>query len=111
MGSGARWLLAVSLGALLLATAAGAAAPTITEFRAGISAESVPMGIAAGPDGNLWFTENAANKIGRITVGGAITELACLPANSGPTNITTGPDGRLWLTETGAGRIASVQLP
>ena len=23
--------------------------------------------ITAGPDGNLWFTEHAANKIGRIT--------------------------------------------
>ena len=29
-----------------------------------------------GPDGNLWFTEEAANKIGRITPGGTITDWA-----------------------------------
>ena len=34
---------------------------------------TVPV-IAAGPDGNLWFTENAANKIGRITTAGVVTE-------------------------------------
>ena len=28
-----------------------------------------PVGIAAGPDGNLWFTESNANQIGRITTG------------------------------------------
>jgi streptogramin lyase len=25
-----------------------------------------PIAITAGPDGNLWFTENGANKIGHI---------------------------------------------
>jgi streptogramin lyase len=30
--------------------------------------------IVAGPDGALWLTESAANQIGRITTGGAITE-------------------------------------
>ena len=30
--------------------------------------------IAAGPDGNLWFTEFDNNKIGRITTAGVITE-------------------------------------
>src|SRR5439155_25862858 len=30
--------------------------------------------IAAGPDGNLWFTEPAPNRIGRITPAGVVTE-------------------------------------
>jgi hypothetical protein len=38
----------------------------VTEFSTGITANSGPYGIAAGPDGNLWFTENNANRIGRI---------------------------------------------
>jgi streptogramin lyase len=33
-----------------------------------------PIGIIAGPDGNLWFGENAANKVGRIAPSGIITE-------------------------------------
>jgi virginiamycin B lyase len=40
------------------------------------TAASVPQGIAAGPDGALWFTERFANKVGRITTTGVITEYA-----------------------------------
>ena len=40
----------------------------ITEFPLP-TASSGPAGITAGPDGNLWFTELVANKIGRITDG------------------------------------------
>ena len=36
---------------------------------------SGPVGITAGPDGNLWFTESQGNKIGKIVPAtGAITE-------------------------------------
>ena len=38
----------------------------ITEFPLP-SPGSGPAGIAAGPDDNLWFTEQLGNKIGRIT--------------------------------------------
>src|SRR5437773_1372460 len=31
------------------------------------TANSLPIGITSGPDSNLWFTENAGNRIGRIT--------------------------------------------
>ena len=41
---------------------------TITEFPIP-TPNSVPNAITAGPDGNLWFTENGANKIGQITNG------------------------------------------
>jgi hypothetical protein len=76
------------------------------------TAASGVHGIIAGPDGNLWFTENLANKFAKITTAGVVTELACIPtAARGPTNITVGPDGRLWLTETSAGKIARVQIP
>jgi hypothetical protein len=43
---------------------------TITSFPVPTAASN-PEGITAGPDGNLWFTEYNANKIGRITPGGA----------------------------------------
>jgi virginiamycin B lyase len=53
----------------------------------------------AGPDGNLWFTENTANKIGRITISGAVTEFPIPTVNSGPFGITAGGDGNLWFIE------------
>lgn len=74
-----------------------------------------PYGIAAGPDGALWFTEYAIDgagpssngKIGRISTGGVITEYA-LPSPSGtPQGITAGPDGALWFVEIGDGHTAS----
>ena len=37
------------------------------------TANSAPMGITAGPDGNVWFTQAAADKIGKITPAGCIT--------------------------------------
>lgn len=42
------------------------AAVTVTEYTIPTLA-STPTGITAGPDGNLWFTESAGNKIGKIT--------------------------------------------
>ena len=67
------------------------------------------VGITSGPDGNLWFTEQAANQIGEINpTTHAITEFATPTANSGPRGITAGPDGNLWFTENGAGKIGMI---
>ena len=67
-----------------------------------------PAGITAGPDGALWFTEIGANKIGRITTLGVVTNEFTVPtANSDPVFISVGPDGALWFTEqTGTGSAA-----
>jgi virginiamycin B lyase len=63
-------------------------------------------GIAAGPDGHLWFAESLASRIGRITTAGDITEFP-LDADSRPNGIAAGPDGNIWFTEQAArvGRI------
>ena len=45
------------------------------------TAASYAYGIAAGPDGALWFTEWSANRIGRITTAGAVTEYPVPTAN------------------------------
>jgi virginiamycin B lyase len=59
-----------------------------------------PTGIAVGADGNLWFTEQIANQIGRITPAGDITEFPIPTADSWPMDIAAGPDGSLWFTES-----------
>jgi virginiamycin B lyase len=60
---------------------------------------SGPHGIVEGPDGNLWFTEQSASKIGRVTPGGSFMEFPTPTAASSPMGITVGPDGNLWFTE------------
>lgn len=68
---------------------------SITEFNVPTSGAQ-PDGIASGPDGNLWFTEELGDKIGVITPGGSITEYS-LPVGQPiePTSIAV--DGaNLW---------------
>jgi streptogramin lyase len=78
-------------------------------FRAFPSAVgSVPVGITAGPDGNLWFTERDGNRVGKITPAGVITGFALPTAGSGPLGITSGPDGNLWFTERDGNRIGRI---
>ena len=85
-------------------------AATINEFTIP-TAGSGPVGITTGPDGNLWFTEQLASKIGRITpIGGVFTEFPTPTANSGPAGITAGPacNGHLWFTESIANKIGRI---
>jgi hypothetical protein len=57
----------------------------VTEFSTGITPNASLTGITAGPDGNIWFTELGANRIGRLTVGGsgAPTSISQIPLSSG----------------------------
>jgi streptogramin lyase len=64
--------------------------------------------IVTGPDGNLWFTEDAGNRIGRITPSGVITEFPIPTANCWPRSLLVGADGNLWFSEANAGRIARI---
>lgn len=56
-----------------------------------------PLGITAGPNGNIWFT--AIKSFGRITTSGKITKFAT--PNAEPLSITIGPDSALWFTQGG----------
>src|SRR5438105_12933595 len=79
-----------------------ASSPVITEYPIP-TANSQPLRITSGPDGNIWFTESNSNpsKIGRITTAGIVTEFPVITSPSAPHGITAGPDGNLWFTETG----------
>jgi streptogramin lyase len=64
---------------------------------------SVPMDVAVGSDGNIWFTENAVSKIGKMSTAGVA--LAEYPTKTNPSSlsaITSGPDGNLWFLENTA---------
>lgn len=102
-----------SLAVLVLATVARLAAAQVTITEYGIpTIHSGPVGITAGPDGNLWFTEFRGNQIGKVTTGGSFTEYSIPSAGSFPTGISVGPDSNLWFTEQGvANNIGRVNLP
>ena len=97
------------LTALLTCSSRIWAQPAITEYSNGLTSNGVPYTITLGPDGALWFTEAAADRIGRITTTGVISEIV-LTAGSEPNTITTGPDGALWFTEHSSNKIARLSV-
>jgi virginiamycin B lyase len=64
--------------------------------------------IVTGPDGNLWFAETGANRIGTITPAGQITEFPLPSPGSRPRTIASGPGGHLWVSEEGTNRVARI---
>ena len=78
----------------------------ITEFPVPTTG-SQPSSITAGPDGNLWFTENA-NRIGRITTSGVATEYPIPTPQSYPGGITSGPDANVWFVEIVGNKLGRV---
>ena len=65
--------------------------------------------ITAGPDGNMWFVEEAASKIGRIALpSGTITEFSTPTPNCVPKNLVVGADGNMWFPERDCGQIARI---
>ena len=70
----------------------------ITEFPLPAAFGS-PAGITAGPDGNLWFTENGLDALGMINPAtDVLTQFPTPNGSDGQTSITAGPDGNLWFT-------------
>jgi len=83
-----------------------------TYYTSGLTSGSNPRGITLGPDGNLWFAEFSADKIGKITTAGVITEFT-IPAQAcscalNPLDITAGPDGDLYFTLYGGDLIGKI---
>jgi virginiamycin B lyase len=71
---------------------------------------SWPRGITVGPDGQIWFAEMAANKIGRVTLTGEFSEFEIPTAKAQAYGVVTGPDQNLWFTESGAGKIGRLEV-
>src|SRR5258708_2300986 len=85
----------------------GAAPPTeVSELKVTIREWDVPTkgahphDPAVGPDGALWFTEQMANKLGRLDPAtGAFKEYPLVEGkNSGPHGLVADKDGNIWYT-------------
>jgi hypothetical protein len=74
------------------------------------TAASGPLGMTAGPDGNLWFAEVEANQVAMVETDGTITEFPVPTASSRPAFMTAGPDDNVWFTEFAANKIGRITL-
>jgi streptogramin lyase len=72
------------------------------------ASSAAPWRLAAGPDGNLWFTELTGNKIGRMTPEGSVTEFTIPTDRSLPAGICAGPDGNVWFVESNTNAIGRI---
>ena len=72
------------------------------------SPNAEPMGIAIGSEGNIWFTEANADKIGRITPTGQIVEYPLPTPRSEPFGITAGPNQSMWFTERKGDKVGEI---
>ncbi|MFL5798200.1 MAG: hypothetical protein ACJ77A_09735 [Actinomycetota bacterium] len=68
---------------------------------------SNPRSIAVGSDGNLWFTEAAGDRIGRVTPSGVVSDFRVGKGNM-PYKIIGGADGHLWFTDRGGNKIGTI---
>jgi streptogramin lyase len=82
-------------GSLAAVSAASAAVGTVVSEYA-LPANSHPLGITLGPDGNVWFTDVSTGEAGKITSAGAITEYTT--GKDEPMGIASG-GGNLWFVE------------
>jgi streptogramin lyase len=109
-GRRAAMIVAVIVGAALAWGGLASADAPLTPTKYTIpTSGSAPTGITAGSDGNLWFTESAGGKIGRITPAGTITEPMGATGLPGPTVISPGVKNMLWFTESAA--VGELALP
>jgi streptogramin lyase len=86
---------------LLVSVFVGSAgAVTITEFPTGFGNSALPEQMIAGPDGNLWWTQDGSKPgIGRMTPSGELLPL--IGEGGEPTDLVKSPSG--WVSWAGLG--------
>ena len=72
-------------------------------------ANTGPSGIAASPDGSVWFAQETKGNAARITNDGVITEGKAVKGSE-PFGIVVAPNGDPWYTMMAANKIATLQL-
>jgi virginiamycin B lyase len=103
-------------GLSLARTPALETSDTVTELKATIqqwdvpSKGSHPQDPVLGPDGSLWFTEQAANKIGRLNPKTGEFKEYSLPEEkkAGPQGITADHEGNIWFAANAGGYIGKL---
>ena len=107
-GSIALGVTLVALASLLGAVSgpASAAAPTWFDLP---TADALPQGIAAAPDGMTWVASRGASEIARVAPGGSMSSIG-LEFGVDPYDIVRGPEGAMWFTEHNGNRIGRLTI-
>jgi len=98
------WFTEVVSGATNYAIARITPTGTITDF-------PVPGGLArlaAGPDGNLWYTRYDINAVGKMTTAGTVTTYTLFSGNYSLDGITAGTDGNMWVVASAQNQILRI---
>src|SRR5258708_23549279 len=99
--------MSVVAGSVDLSTRAGR--PTIIREHRIPSANSAPYICVEGPDGNLWFCESGAAKIGCFNPRNAVFKEFPLPTSGAtPIGIGLGSDNNLWFAQKKANKIGRI---
>ena len=105
--------LSMTLAAAAAAAVAMTAVPVAGHAKMALQTYPVLAGAGAhdvypAPDGTVWFTAQAAGKLGRLDPKTGKSELIALGPNAAPHGVIVGPDGAAWVTEGGQNAIARV---
>lgn len=74
------------------------------------TADSQPAGIDIAPDGSVWFTEMAADRIGRLTTDYEFKEYPINGTDVGAYGVAVQSDQYVWFGETGTGIVKRLKV-
>ncbi len=95
-------------GTLFAGAAVGTLNVRIVEYEVP-TPKSRPHDPAVAPDGSLWYTGQAANKLGRLDPKtGEFKEYPLKTPNSGPHGLVADKDGNIWFTAISAGYVGKL---
>src|SRR5258708_30760524 len=100
-----RWPFIRTAIPVVLAAAFTAPAPTVVEYKIPRTG-AFPHDPAVGPDGVVWYTDQATSRIGRLDPAtGQFSDFKTPTEQSGPHRIIVAPDGGVRLTENAKRKI------
>jgi len=99
--------LAIVAAVLAMAMAAPAQAKMVLQAYP-LPAGAGPHDVYPAPDGTVWFTAQAAGKLGRLDPKTSKSDLLTLGRGSAPHGVIVGPDGAPWITDGGQNAILRV---
>jgi virginiamycin B lyase len=98
--------LAVALMVVIVVSVSAQAKMALHTFP--VLAGAGPHDVYPAPDGTVWFTAQAAGKLGRLDPKTGKADLIALGRGAAPHGVIVGPDGAPWITEGGQNAIARV---
>ena len=101
--------VAIILAAAALTLVSGAASHAKMAMQTfPVLAGAGPHDVYPAPDGTVWFTAQAAGKLGRLDPRTGKSDLIALGPGAAPHGVIVGPDEAAWVTEGGQNAIARV---